>query len=82
MAVVAALSEVRDADPTELRPLQTTVEADALDTLVRVPDADRDVHVTLTHENCEITVSSSEVVVIDPRETGAVDDPTGGVSHG
>jgi hypothetical protein len=34
MAVVAALSEVTERSPTGMEPLQTRVDADALDTLV------------------------------------------------
>jgi hypothetical protein len=82
MAVIATLADVTDADPVELEPLHSTVDPDALDALVRVRHAtDGDVHVTVTHEGHEITVSSYGVVTIsqghdqtpetDGRDAGA-----------
>lgn len=67
MAVIATLADVMDADPVELDPLHSTVDPDALDNLVRVrTGTDGDIHVTFTHEDHAITVSSYGVVTVTP----------------
>lgn len=72
MAVIATLGEVMDADPVELNPLYSTVDPDALDTLVHAHSGtDGDTHVTFTHEDHVITVYSYGVVTITPER-----DPT------
>ena len=69
MAVIATLAEVMDADPVDLDPLHATVEPDALDALVRVrDDTTGDIHISFTHEDHSITVSSYGVVTITPGE--------------
>ncbi len=65
MTVIATLAEVMDADPVELDPLHSTVDPDALDKFVRVGTGTTgDIHVSFTHEDHEITVSSYGVVTI------------------
>lgn len=67
LAVVATLAEVMDADPVKLDPLHSTVDPDALDTLLRVGNGTTgDAHLTFTHEGHEITVCSYGVVSITP----------------
>jgi hypothetical protein len=67
MAVVVALSEAMAVDPSELEPLHTTVDTDALDTLARVRDTTNgDVNITFSHEGRRITVHSYGVVVVAP----------------
>jgi hypothetical protein len=82
MAVVAALSEVLDADPLELGPIQGTVDADALDTLVSVRetrDGDGDVRVTFSLEGHSVTVHSCGTVAVVPSGHGRTDDRNGEV---
>ena len=74
MAVMATLAEVMDADPVELDPLHSTVDPDALDALVRVrTGTDGDIHVTFTHMDHTITVSSYGVVTISQRHEPTVE---------
>ncbi|MEF8862800.1 MAG: HalOD1 output domain-containing protein [Haloarculaceae archaeon] len=80
MAVVAALSEVLGADPLDLDPIQGTVDADALDALVRVGDTtDGDVRVTFSLEGYAVTVHSYGVVAVAPSGHGRTDDRNGGI---
>lgn len=81
MAIVATLANVTDTDPTDMRPLYSAVDPDAVDALVRAqPGAHGDTHVTFTHEGHEVRVASYGVVTITrtepvprvgPRERGA-----------
>jgi len=81
MAVSATLAEVMAADSVELDPLYSTVDPDALDTLVRVRNGTTgDINVSFTHAGHAITVSSYGVVTIsqgheyaDQYETGEDD---------
>lgn len=67
MAIIATLAEVQDADPVTLDPLHSTVDPDALDTLLRVRNGTTDdTHITFSHEGCKITVYSYGVVSITP----------------
>lgn len=67
MAVIAALADVMDVDPDELEKLHSTIDPDALDSLVRVrARTSGDTCVTFTHENHSITVHSYGVVSIVP----------------
>ena len=74
MAVVATLADVMDTDPVELDPLQSTVDPDALDSLVRVRNgANGDIHAAFTHEGHAITVHSDGVITITPEHELAVE---------
>ena len=74
VAVIATLAEVLDADPVELDPLHSTVDPDALDSLVRVRNGTNgDIQVTLTHEGHTITVHSYGVVTITPGHESAAE---------
>ena len=65
IAVTATLADMMDTDPVELDPLYSTVDPDSLDALLRVrPGTDGDIHVTFTHEDHTITVSSYGTVTI------------------
>lgn len=65
IAVIATLAEVMDTDPVDLDPLHSTVEPDALDELGRFRiGTTGDIHVSFTHEDHAITVSSYGVVTI------------------
>ncbi len=65
IAVVETLSEVLDADPVELAPLNDTMDTDALDALVRVRNKMRgDTHITFVHDGHTITVHSYGVVEV------------------
>lgn len=70
MAVVAALSAATGADPTDLKPLQTVVNTDALDALgcARNATVDGDVRVTLSLEHRAVTVDSRGIVTVTPDE--------------
>ena len=82
MAVVAALSEAIDVDPSDLEPLNESVDTDALDALVRVRGAmNGDVHVTFTHEERVITVYSYGVIAVTPTEHERTDGQSTGITH-
>jgi hypothetical protein len=67
MAVVQALSEVMDVDPTGIRPLASSVDADALDdVIVSRTGVDAAVEVTVTHEGYDVTVDSHGTVTVVP----------------
>lgn len=72
MAVVATLANVMDADPGELEPLYSTIDPDALDTLLRVRPGVEGTRVAFTHEDHGITVSDSGVVTIFHEAGSAV----------
>jgi hypothetical protein len=75
MAVVTALSDVMDVDPTTLEPLQKTIDTDALDGLVRAQHArDRDIHLTFSLEDYTVTVHSYGVVAVSPAEPDHSED--------
>ncbi len=81
MAVVATLSEVMDCEPGELDPLYASVDADALDELVRVREGTvGDVTVTFPVADYAVTVHSYGVVAVTPGEREQVDDPAKRVS--
>jgi hypothetical protein len=67
MAAVAALSEAMDLDPVELEPIQATVDADAIDTLLAARSStDGDVHVTWTTEEYDVTIYRYGVIAVAP----------------
>ena len=69
IAVIATLADMMDADPVELDSLYSTVAPDSLDALLRVrPGTDGDIHVTFTHEDHTITVSSYGTVTITAED--------------
>lgn len=80
LAVIATLAEMLNTDPVELDPLHATIEPDALDAIVSAHNGmTGDIHVSFTHEDHEVTVSSYGVVTITPgHEPAAV--PSGGWS--
>ena len=82
MAVVVALSEAIDVDPLDLEPLNESVDTDALDALVRVRGAmNGDVHVTFTHEERVITISSYGVIAVTPPGNERTDGQHTGIPH-
>jgi hypothetical protein len=82
MAVVTALSEVMEADPTTLAPLYDTVDLEALDALVRArDDTDGDVHVSWTHEGYAVTVHSYGMITVAPAGGDRPEDWSEGVRH-
>ena len=65
MAVIATLANVMDADPFDLDPLNSTVDPDALNALLRVRHGtDGDINVKFKHEGHAITVSSYGAVTV------------------
>lgn len=79
MAVIAALSEVLDVDPTQMAPLHESVDTDALDALLRGQRGDDSV--TFTHMGRTITLYNSSVVAVGQAATdAAVDVPSAGKS--
>ena len=67
MAVIATLADAIGTDPVDLDPLNASVDPDALDALVCVRNGmTGDIHVSFTHEDHSITVSSYGVVTIGP----------------
>ena len=68
MAVIATLADVMGVDPVELDPLYSTIDPEALDSLVRVRNrTSGDIRVSFTHENHAITVHSYGLVTIAPK---------------
>lgn len=82
MAVVAALSEATGTDQFELGPLGATVDTDALDALVRVPEASEDgLRVTFSLEDRTVTVASNGAVTVGPPEAGRIHERDEGARH-
>lgn len=82
MAVVAALSEVMDSDPTELEPLHRSIDTEALDEIVRVRGTQNgDNSVSFRVEGYEITVYSYGVVAVSSSGQGREDDQATGIGH-
>jgi hypothetical protein len=77
MAAVAAVVEVSGQDPTELTPVQETVDSDALDLLTR-STGNGDVHVSWKQEDYRITVSSDGVVAVGQGADGQPAIPANG----
>lgn len=63
MAVVAALSEVLQADPTTMEPIQGTVDVDALGRLLSDCDA---AEVTFPFADRTVTVTADGVITVRP----------------
>ena len=59
-AAVAAVAEVTDRDIRELSPLQSTLDVDALDTLIirGVANSDADVQASFRHEGIQASVET------------------------
>lgn len=69
MAVIAVVARALNLDPLEMDPLHHSVDTDALDAVFRVRDAlGEAVHVSFTYQECDVTVSSEEVVAVPPSE--------------
>jgi len=78
MAVVATLAEVKDVDPVDLDPLNGTIDPDAMDALFSELNGMGDeTHVSFTHADHAITVTSGGVVTISP-EHEPTENQTGG----
>jgi len=71
--IVQAVATVKDADPTDLDPLQTAVDPDALEGVVsslgRPAPADREGSVEFTYEGCQVVVTSGGDVTVRRRST-------------
>ncbi|QLD87106.1 hypothetical protein HWV23_15700 [Natronomonas halophila] len=69
MAVIATLSMVMDRCPTELAPLQSAVDTDALDAIFRESDTSGSgVSVTFSVPKHTVTVGSSGTVTVTKPE--------------
>mgnify|MGYP007026974106 CR=1 FL=1 len=67
MAVVTALSEVMDADPTTLDPLQETIDTDALDAFAACGETGESAaQITWTQEGYTVTVHNHGEITIAP----------------
>lgn len=58
-SIVTAVADAKDVSPMDLPPLYSSIDPDALDSLVGSPDATRgepEVSVTLTYDSYEVTV--------------------------
>lgn len=65
MAAVAALSDVMGAEPTEIEPLGSVIDTDALDALVgHSKAAESDLSATFTLDQHELMVSTDGVVTV------------------
>lgn len=68
LAVVAVVAAVEDRAPTDLTPLQSAVDTDALRSLFQGPDDGLPTPTTTSfrYEGYEVTVSSEELVQVTP----------------
>lgn len=82
LAVVSGVTEVLDVEPTELEPLNDSVDTDALDSLVdRRNTANGDVHVTFPLGGRSVTVHSYGVVAIELSGDERPSDGRGDAPH-
>lgn len=63
-AVVTAVAAVTNAPVFEIEPIQSVIDADALNTLVR--EADDDVRIGFELQGCEVVVTASTIAVRPP----------------
>jgi|AntRauMinimDraft_4_1070384.scaffolds.fasta_scaffold00018_7 hypothetical protein len=70
LAVVAIVAAVEDRSPTDLTPLQSAVDTDALQSLFQTPAGQppTPTSTSFRYEGYEVTVSSEEVVQVTPLE--------------
>jgi hypothetical protein len=64
MRVVDAVANETDTDPTELTPLGTVIDPEALDTLLADRES-RDVAVDFEYEGCRVSIGSDQRVQIE-----------------
>lgn len=64
MAVVAAMSKLKERHPTDLDPIEAYVDTDALDGLFRTSDRTDDISVTFSFMAHEVSVGPSGSVTI------------------
>lgn len=76
LAVVTALSEVLDIAPTTLDPLQETLDAEALDTLLD-GRGNGDVSVSFSAAEHAITANSDGTITIRAESSELLDDGVG-----
>lgn len=69
MRVVDAVASETDTDPTELTPLGTVVDPEALDTLLTAEDAG-DISVDFEYEGYRVSVGSDRPVTIESLAGG------------
>ena len=70
MRVVDAVANESDTDPTELTPLGTVIDPEALDTLVADTEP-RDVSVDFEYEGYLVTVDSDQRVTVESLAGGS-----------
>lgn len=81
MAAVAALAEVMNVDPMELDPLFESINPDALDTLVGLPDSPNGaLQVRFSASDHEITARSDGTIEIAPNGRDAAANRNGSTS--
>lgn len=68
MAVVTTVSQALGAAPTDMAPLQHSVDTEALDSLTRTRPDSGSVVTTFAYEGCEVTVSTDGAVVVAPLD--------------
>lgn len=68
LAVVAVVAAVEDCAPTDLTPLQTQVDTDALQSLFQTPidKLPTPTSTSFRYEGYEVTVSSEEIIQATP----------------
>ena len=68
-AIVSAVAAASDTDPLNMDPLHTTVDTDALDSLLNPHrSASGDLHVTFEYGGCEVIASSYGSLKVTPVE--------------
>jgi hypothetical protein len=87
MAVVTTVSQFLGVAPTDMAPLQHTVDTGALDSLSLEQPAGGTVLTTFVYECCEVSVSTEGAVTVSPLDGDDTDhnvqgqDPDGSVSR-
>ena len=67
-AVVARIANCEGVDPLELPPLYESIDADAIDALVRTAEAnDSALQIEFTYHGYQVTISDGGVVHVDEK---------------
>ena len=76
IAIVEAIATVEGIDPLDIEPLGTTIDLEALDSVLRSGTGQSDPTVTLRTQGYEITLYSSERLVLQRLESEPGDGAT------
>lgn len=69
LALVEVFAAIEGRDPTALEPLGTTIDVDALDTVLRCSDTGRDTEVTFQYSEYEVTIRGDGTIEVLPIDS-------------